>query len=274
MALDARSSRSAPTATEQDERRALRAAQQLLDRIIGNAEDSQFEQMDEEVKRLQTAVIHPHFPKQRANLFTDLARQAAAQAHIKSAQLFLEAISDASISGDRAAKQEAINNARLHASSAIKSGANPAINEHLNKIIGIIEQTTKPGIDAATKADAARRTAVSVEWTNGRPDKRKAIRVSSPRLGVLIDDVEAYTADWSMYGLRILQVPRFHHIGRKVRFRLQCVGLDEPTNFITATVVRHDPANQTLCVEFPAISTDILRIAKRIKSLGIAIERA
>jgi hypothetical protein len=251
----------------------LRTAQQYLDRIIGNAEDGQFEHLDENVKRLQAAANHPHFPKQRAKLFINMARQAAAQAHIRAAQLFLEAISDASISGDRVAKQDSINNARLHASRAIKAGANPAINDHLNKIIGIMEQTTKPGIDAATKAEAARRTSVSAEWINGKPDKRKAIRFSSPRLSVLIDGVEAYTADWSMYGLRILQVPGCHQVGQRVRFRLRCVGLDEQTELLIATVVRHDPANQTLCVEFPAISTNILRIAKRIKSLGIPMER-
>ena len=259
--------------TERQISNALKQGQESLDKIIAHAENREFDSMDEEAKRLLTIIAHPHFPSQRAKLFIDMVSAAKIRMHIKESQRLLKAVSDASVSGNLAARQEAVNEARLHAARAVKAGANPAISTRIDQIIGILEQTTKPGIDAAAKAEAVRRTTVSAEWTGGKIDRRKAIRISSPRLNVLINGCEAYTGDWSMYGLRIIKISGSFQVGDKVRLRLQAIGMDEPTEMLIARVVRHDAVENILSVEFPAISVQVLKIAKHLKTLGIDMER-
>ena len=257
--------------TDQQTSYALRQAQESLDKIVAHSDSSVFDSMDKEVKRLLTIVAHPHFPKPRAKLFVDMASAAQIQTRIKESQRLLEAVSDASVSGDRAARHEAIIKARQHVAQAIKVGANPNISERLDKIIEILVQTTKPGIDAAAKAEAVRRTAVTAEWTGGKIDKRKAIRISSPRLSVLLNGSEAYTNNWSMYGLSIVVAHGFYHVGKNIRFRLQSFGMNEPTEMMNARVVRFGSAEHILCVEFSAISTQILMIARHLKVIGLPL---
>lgn len=268
-----RVARTEPRPTDKQTSHALKQAQESLDKVVAHSGLSEFDAMDKEVKRLLTIIAHPHFPKPRAKLFVEMATVAQIQTRIRESQRLLEVVSDASVSGDRSARQEAIIKTRQHAAQAVKAGANPTITDRLEKIIEILEQTTKPGIDPAAKLEAVRRTAVTAEWSGGKIDRRKAIRISSPRLSVFLNGSEAYTSDWSMYGLRIISVQGHYNVGQNIRFNLQTIGMSEPTELLTARVVRFDDVEHILCVEFPAISTLILMIARHIKTIGIAVVR-
>ena len=259
--------------SEQALKRAIITAQSLLDKIIDTADNADFDRMDNANATLVKLIGSPLFPKDKALLFNEFAKEAVISALIKASQQNIKKISESAQNNDAVSKQEAIISSRTFINRAIKAGASPQILERFNKIIDIVQMTTKPGIDDATKKLADIRTAVHAESVSEPPDRRKAIRISSPRLTVLIDGIEAYTADWSMYGLKILNVQKDYKTGQRINLRLATVGMEEPSKNIGATVVKSEPGDAVLCVEFPSISTEILKIAHHLRDGNIKMER-
>ena len=258
---------------EQALKRAIITAQSLLDKIIDTADKADFDRMDNANATLVKLIGSPLFPKDKALLFNEFAKEAVISALIKASQQNIKKISESAQNNDAVSKQEAIISSRTFINRAIKAGASPQILERFNKIIDIVQMTTKPGIDDATKKLADIRTAVHAESVSEPPDRRKAIRISSPRLTVLIDGIEAYTADWSMYGLKILNVQKDYKTGQRINLRLATVGMEEPSKNIGATVVKSEPGDAVICVEFPSISTEILKIAHHLRDGNIKMER-
>ena len=258
---------------EQALKRAIITAQSLLDKIIDTADKADFDRMDNANATFVKLIGSPLFPKDKALLFNEFAKEAVISARIKASQQNIKKISESAQNNDAVSKQEAIISSRTFINRAIKAGASPQILERFNKIIDIVQMTTKPGIDDATKKLADIRTAVHAESVSEPPDRRKAIRISSPRLTVLIDGIEAYTADWSMYGLKILNVQKDYKTGQRINLRLATVGMEEPSKNIGATVVKSEPGDAVICVEFPSISTEILKIAHHLRDGNIKMER-
>ena len=258
---------------EQALKRAIITAQSLLDKIIDTADKADFDRMDNANATFVKLIGSPLFPKDKALLFNEFAKEAVISALIKASQQNIKKISDSAQNNDAVSRQEAIISSRTFINRAIKAGASPQILERFNKIIDIVQLTTKPGIDDATKKLADIRTAVHAESVSEPPDRRKAIRISSPRLTVLIDGIEAYTADWSMYGLKILNVQKDYKTGQRINLRLATVGMEEPSKNIGATVVKSEPGDAVICVEFPSISTEILKIAHHLRDGNIKMER-
>ena len=258
---------------EQALKRAIITAQSLLDKIIDTADKADFDRMDNANATFVKLIGSPLFPKDKALLFNEFAKEAVISALIKASQQNIKKISESAQNNDAVSKQEAIISSRTFINRAIKAGASPQILERFNKIIDIVQMTTKPGIDDATKKLADIRTAVHAESVSEPPDRRKAIRISSPRLTVLIDGIEAYTADWSMYGLKILNVQKDYKTGQRINLRLATVGMEEPSKNIGATVVKSEPGDAVICVEFPSISTEILKIAHHLRDGNIKMER-
>ncbi len=248
-------------------------AQSLLDNIILSAEVADFVTMESSILKLSQVLKSKSFPQQKAKLFSDFSKEAAITAYIKQSQHMVTLISQAAREKNDDVRQDAIVKARHFIGQAIKSGANSNIYERFEKILNIALLTTKAGIDDVTKRSAMIKTNVMAEQTNAVTDRRKAIRITSPRLSVIFNKIEAFTNDWSMYGLNIHTSIGTYQIGKKVSIQISAVGMNSPLPGFKATVARFDPLNSNLCLEFTNISTEILKIARHLKEIGIKLQQ-
>lgn len=152
------------SAKEKDAARVIMLAQHGLDCVIRHADARQFDIMDEDIKKLIKIINSRAFPAAKKDSFDAMAREAATQAYTKGIQELVKTYSDVEFDGSRQDRQDVIRQAYNYSSRAIAFGASASIKDRLDKIVEILEHTTKPGID-----DYAKKGGISADRSYSLP---------------------------------------------------------------------------------------------------------